>query len=182
MATANNRLMVTFYVDSQAALMAFKSTMIRSSVVLNCVKSLDALGAFTRVSLRYIKAHVGHAGNELADDMVKEGAANVDNVHGPDPLLPVSDAYSKKFLADALNDYWTTQWQARSDCRQTKIWFPTPNTRVSANLSHEDGCSSVSLCKPLRDTTSSTATSTSSTRTRPGSVVCVWRTMSPPGM
>ena len=49
-------------------------------------------------------------------------------------FIPVSDAYSKKFLADALTDYWTTQWQARSDCRQTKIWFPTPNTRVSAKL------------------------------------------------
>ena len=68
--------------------MALKSTTIRSSVVLNCVKSLDTLGELTQVSLRYVKAHVGHPGNELADDMAKEGAANVDNVHGPDP--PVS--------------------------------------------------------------------------------------------
>ena len=35
LATANNRLMITFYVDSQAALLALKSTTIRSSVVLN---------------------------------------------------------------------------------------------------------------------------------------------------
>ena len=105
LATANNRLMITFYVDSQAALMALKSTTIRSSVVLNCVRSLDALGEFTRVSLRYVKAHVGHSGNELADDMAKEGAANLDNVHGPDPLVPVSDTYSKRFLADAPVSY-----------------------------------------------------------------------------
>ena len=45
--TAHQCLLVTFYVDSQAAFMALKSPTIRSSMVLKCVKSLDELGRNT---------------------------------------------------------------------------------------------------------------------------------------
>ena len=52
--------------------------------------------------------------------MAKKGALNVDLVRGPEPSLPVAQAV----LKTALLDFWTAAWQARSDCRQTNIWFP----------------------------------------------------------
>ena len=132
--TGDQRLMVTFYVDSQAAILALDSNLVKSRVVWDCIESLNALGRKTQISIRWVKAHVGIWGNEAADDMAQMGALNTGLAHGPEPFLPVSQAVLKSFLNTALLDYWTATWQARPDCRQTKIWFPKVDLLKSAKV------------------------------------------------
>ena len=65
---------VEIYSDSQAAVKALASTTIRSSVVLECATALNEVAKRSRITLRWIKAHIGHKGNERADFLTKEGA------------------------------------------------------------------------------------------------------------
>ena len=54
--------------DSQAALKAFNSNFVGSSLVLLTIHTLAGLAAANNVfTLRWVKAHVGHAVNEAAD-------------------------------------------------------------------------------------------------------------------
>lgn len=129
-----NALLITFYVDSQSALLALEQRQVRSKLVLECIESLNILGRETQVSLRWIAAHVGHAGNELADELAKLGTLNIQNVQGPEPIIPVAPSVLRHYIMTALENQWTHLWQERPDCRQTKIWFPVIDRLKSAKL------------------------------------------------
>ena len=57
---------VCIFTDSQAALQALAKVQINSSVVKNCILELNKLGASTSVEIKWIKAHFGFTGNEMA--------------------------------------------------------------------------------------------------------------------
>ena len=54
--------------DSQAALLAVNSTHADSIMVQVAMDELSNLGQFIKIELVWIKAHVNHPGNELADE------------------------------------------------------------------------------------------------------------------
>ena len=84
---------ITFRSDSQAAIQALNSTNVESSLVLECIQSLNKLGKKNKLVLQWIKAHVGHLGNEEADILAKSGAEM--KMLGPEPFLPVPTSYIK---------------------------------------------------------------------------------------
>ena len=115
---------VTVFSDSQAALRALSGHIIKSKVVLNCIESLNTLAADRKVTLRWVKAHVGHVGNERADMLAKEGSELV--VDGVEPFLPVPTCEFKLLVRDGLDKRWTKQWRVLDGHRQTKLWFDGP--------------------------------------------------------
>ena len=120
---------ITFFTDSQAALAALSSASINARSVMECHYLLNDVARHTSVTLRWIKAHVGHAGNEMADSLAKQGAMQPFPEIGPGPFGWTPHSLLKKVMRSYLMDTWEKDWTDREPCRQTKIWFPKPHPR-----------------------------------------------------
>ena len=62
--------------DSQAAIRAIDSTVIKNSTTLEATMALNTLGESNEITLRWIPAHCGYEGTELADQLAKRGSNN----------------------------------------------------------------------------------------------------------
>ena len=113
--------------DSQAALLAIKSNQVESVVVKDCIVSLNNLAMQgNKIKLQWIKAHVGHLGNEAADKNAKRGAEEASS--GPEPFLPVPQCHLKKILKSNFDALWQERWKKDPKfCEQTKLWYKKPS-------------------------------------------------------
>ena len=84
--------------------------------------SLNTLGAKIPVRIRWIKAHVGHYGNECVDELAKKGSSL--QLSGPEPFLPLPKSALRNAVEDWATNKWKARWKARTDARQTAIFFP----------------------------------------------------------
>ena len=123
---------IIFRIDSQSAILAINNDLISSKLVQNCLTKLNLLGRKNKVILQWIKAHVGHAGNELADELAKEGAKNV--VYGPEPFLGFPEKYKTNLIKDHIYAIWSKRWKNTTTCRQTKLFFPEINDKLSKSF------------------------------------------------
>ena len=80
------------------------SNWISSTLVKDCTKELNKLSRHNKVTLQWIKAHVGHLGNEKADELAKKGA--LAKVSGPEPFLPISSTLVKTNLKRKFTSIW----------------------------------------------------------------------------
>ena len=118
------------YSDSRAALLAVSNSRVKSKLVLTTQRELSQASELNNVVLRWVKAHVGHPGNESADLLAKDGATEqpvCDDV----PKIP--ESMVKLRFKRAFDIYWQQRWDQRTDCRQTKQWMP----RLSKALSFQ---------------------------------------------
>jgi hypothetical protein len=53
---------------------------------------------------------------------------------GPEPFLPFSHAHAKMAEKEALQETWAVFWIASREYRQTKLFFPKPDTKMSKDL------------------------------------------------
>jgi len=127
-----NRL-IAIHVDSRAALQSLVATVKWTNLIKKTSGLLNDIGMKNNVvHLRWVKAHVGHIGNELADDLAKKGSM--------DPLLQGHDIPDKSKallftqIRQGFKNAWKKEWENRQDCRQTKQWFPTIDATASASL------------------------------------------------
>ena len=81
--------------DSQAAIKAVDSTVIKSKTTQKARNELHRLGTDNTVLLRWIPAHKGHMGNEKADELAKKGS---DDNEAQSVTLPVPKAVWKTAL------------------------------------------------------------------------------------
>jgi hypothetical protein len=51
-----------------------------------------------------------------------------------EPILPVPLSWIKSKIRSYLYKEWTERWQGINEARQTKIFFPTPNPKISKQL------------------------------------------------
>lgn len=93
------------YSYSRSALLALESNFIRSKTVYERIKLLNELGNDRNNTLRWVKAHVGHLGKEIADELAKRGTQEMEE--GPKPFLSVPDSYNKSCIQYALAKEWT---------------------------------------------------------------------------
>ena len=109
---------ITVYSDSKAGLMAMLSRKTSSKLVHETKVKWNHVGTKNEVELRWIKAHVGHEGNERADELAKEGHKCALN----ETYTPKS--WVKRFLNGKLREKWAKQWLATKSYRHTKMWIP----------------------------------------------------------
>ena len=76
--------------DSKSALQRLSKGWINGKQESEIVQNLNKLAENNEVKLRWIKAHVGLRGNEIADRLAKRGAENTNNEMIIEPALPVS--------------------------------------------------------------------------------------------
>ena len=89
--------------DSQSAIRAINSTVIKTHTIEQTTRELNDLGRANNVLLRWIPAHKGHEGNETADRLAKNGANNCDEpelVKLPIPRGVCYAALRRKTLSD----------------------------------------------------------------------------------
>ena len=93
--------------DSQAAIRAINSTVIKNSTTLEATMDLNTLGVSDDITLRWIPAHCGYEGNELADQFAKRGSNN-DRATGiklPMPRCVCSAALRRKTILSWIESY-----------------------------------------------------------------------------
>ena len=128
---------IVLNVDSQAALLALDKHFYQSSTVGSCISALRILASSNTVTLRWVRAHVGHVLNEVADQLAKKGTEdNLDVTH-----LHVPKAVVKTGVNNHLIKLWDNRWKALETCRQTKLFFPIvniPRSKKLLRLSRQD--------------------------------------------
>ena len=67
---------ILFLVDNQASLKVLAGTNVKFDSVKTTRDALHSLGSTNNVELRWIKAHVGHDGNEAANKAEKKGSTS----------------------------------------------------------------------------------------------------------
>ena len=72
----NRSKTIVIWTDSLSTLQALSSKLTRSKTVIHCHEALDELAKHNTVHIKWIAAHVGHWGNERADELVKIGRYN----------------------------------------------------------------------------------------------------------
>ena len=82
-----------------------------------------------QVTLTWIKAHVGHEGNEAADVLAKNATTLI-----PTTETLRSDQINKHSLKEKMYVIWKNRWVIEPTCRQTKQFYPYPDPNKSKAL------------------------------------------------
>ena len=79
----------------------------------------------------WIKAHVGHRGNELADIQAKRGTELPTNEN---ISITIPQSLIKTTLCQNIYIMWTQSWQAYKAARQSKFFYTEPNPSIAKNI------------------------------------------------
>ena len=144
-------------IDSQAAIKALHTTA-KVKIVKKCKEELNNLAKTMTVTLRWVKAHNEkyiktlpkqiqdqlHTGNEIADELAKEGGGreSIFIINDPDVGTQTMNDLKNK-IRDYSNGVWDKHWQElarqqtegrQNTCRQTRIWLPERNPKKSKQI------------------------------------------------
>ena len=129
-----NPAFIKIYVDSQAALLALNNKNISSRLVGDTVHNLNLIQGTVR--LVWIKAHVGHPGNEKADALAKQGT-RLPNIQ----RIALPKQATKSAIKFAIDEIWKFLWASYNDGRQSKQFYPSidrSKAKYSYNLSRQE--------------------------------------------
>ena len=110
--------------DSQAALMSLNKIDTDSRLVAEVKHALNELGSHLKVELAWVKAHVNHKGNEIADRLAKTGTKLATKTHiGP------GRSTINNHITQYMYGKWNERWINTPGHRQTKLFLPTTLNR-----------------------------------------------------
>ena len=114
--------------DSQAALLAIDKVQISPSMVRDAVCILEELAnRIKNIKLLWIKAHIGHEGNEIADRQAKLGAERMQVTC----VTPKPWGLIKNMIADKITDEWKERWVHIQKHDATKFFWKYPDKNKS---------------------------------------------------
>ncbi len=113
---------VVIHSDSQSAINAIFAPHITSEWVQKVAEVLDQTKIFYNVEIKWIKAHVGHVGNEYADMMAKRGASS--DVRGPTPTKAIPRVVLKQKIREHFNFKWQQMWVDYKGADHAKLMLP----------------------------------------------------------
>ena len=117
---------VKIFVDSQAAIQAVGNPTVNSKLVAEAIGWLNKLAATTTaVSIVWIPAHKGYAGNERADELAKKGA----NETVPSLTISVGrpQAAVKTQIKESVYKEWEVEWQNMKIANHARSFYAGPN-------------------------------------------------------
>ena len=114
---------ICFYVDNQSALRDLSATQCTKTTVKRARDALSILGLRNLVHLKWVRAHCGQTGNELADKAAKN-ATTCNNVITD---IPLSITSAKNDLRNQIYIFWQKEWDSRTDMRQSKYLLEGPD-------------------------------------------------------
>ena len=118
---------IKFLVDSQAALKALSNCSVKSETVQRTIRELSKLGHnIPRLTLTWIKAHVGYEGNEMADEAAKQGALEPEMSIKLE--VPISSTEISNRLKELIYDKWMLRWTTSKEYKHSKKFLDKPNT------------------------------------------------------
>ena len=123
---------ITILTDNQGVVKALDNTLTNSSTIKNLKQALNKIGKHTHTTIQWIKAHVGHAGNERADELAKQGTEIVPC--GPEPNVALSKSYLNSLIHKHVMGLWEDRWSHKKDARQTSIFFEKIDLNKSKEL------------------------------------------------
>ena len=129
-----NIFFTKFFIDSQAALLALNNKTVTSRLVGDTMHNLNLIPG--NIRLVWIKAHVGHEGNERADVLAKEGTTKADIAQ-----IALPKQATKIAIRNAIDEIWDFQWSQYHDGRQSKQFYKHPDrskAKYSYNLSRQE--------------------------------------------
>ncbi len=115
-------------VDNQAVLSRLNSGKASNELENECMKKLCQLGAKTKLTLRWVRAHIGTEGNELADALAKQGSIEADPV-----VVQLPRIYRKQILRSYTEKLWLEEWKTligtKYGHRNSKFWLANPDPK-----------------------------------------------------
>ena len=127
---------LTILTDNQAVVLALLSPTTTSNTVKELKEALENKSTHRvgKIQIRWIRAHVGHNGYEYADKLAKQGTETL--IYGPFPTVMQSKPLIHAQINDYITQIWQERWNARTDARQTAIFFPVINKGKSRELTN----------------------------------------------
>ena len=120
---AFQRKLIEFRVDNQSVLSRLRSGKDNTELETQCIEKLDALKETSKVVFRWVKAHKGIQGNELADGMAKQGTTDC----ATSVFVPYPASYRKKIIEEYMYSQWKEEWKVLKGSnfghRTSKFWL-----------------------------------------------------------
>lgn len=120
---------ISLYVDSQAAIRAIETDVVKSNVVKECKGSVMELTKNNSVRVCWVPGHEEYKGNEEADKLAKEGAEKT-SVEATQSVKPPLSSFKKK-MKDTLMKEWCDRWKSTHKYKITKYFWPTIELKKS---------------------------------------------------
>ena len=118
--------------DSQAALKALASPVVKQMLVGNCINNLNFLGQNNQVMLMWVPGHSNIVGNEEADTLAKAGAFKRCEI--PEPAVPVSYRRCRLEVRHWIKKEHKFVWNLSDTCQHTKGIIRTAKKIPSKSL------------------------------------------------
>ncbi|KAJ8960503.1 hypothetical protein NQ318_013787 [Aromia moschata] len=111
--------------DSQVALKALGAVEIHSQVVKDCMDSLTQLAEHNSITLKWMRGHQGHEGNERADSLAKKGAEVP--LIWPEPACSLAYRTARRVMKDLLSGKHISYWAKVPGLRHSRMFIGEPS-------------------------------------------------------
>lgn len=118
--------------DSESAIKAIQSPMVKSRMVQECKTTLNNLAARNKVTLLWVPGHSGIDGNEEADRLARQGASEM--FIGPEPRFGLPKSTIKSIVRKWLSRSHREIWNSCAEGKHTKYFCKNPSEEKSESI------------------------------------------------